>query len=565
MESLYIYIRVSSKGQTDGGSLETQESIGKKVAKKLGLKPIVLNEGGKSSTLGYRDVLEDEIKVGIEQRKIRHLWVLDRSRLFRNSPDSQYFRKQYLEEFGCKFYEGEYGNEVTFDSPDETLAYDLISRIQQSFVEKSSAKSKYGKRNLLKKKVHNKHYGGTVLFGYGSKDGYLFVDKEESKWVLQMFNSVAKGLSTMEIKKELDRNGVKPRRGKTWSLGSIQVVLKNRAYIGEKDFKDKELKRKGLDYHFKYSIDPIVKRTIFFKVQKILNARANPKDNNKKHFSLFSDYMTCECGISIGSVVKQGKRKTGESYNTRQYYCNSRSQLWKKQIKSQCKNVKSMQMDRTDEFLISEIKKIVEDSNLLKEKFKTDVLHTKFSDIDDMKVTEKKLEEKAKRINKRMGSTMDNIISLETDIIQGRTKESIGRRIVSNLNSESEALQKELLKVEEEIRTLSSKKEWLDWVKKYGESLRIESKANEKKKEWVKGLVSKIIVHSHYGDNRDKKNVQIGHSFDIHFKMKIVKDKLVWNDDSNKRKGYQVIEGKKIYKADEVNFNYVRTKKKAVK
>ena len=102
MESLYIYTRVSSKGQTKGGSLETQEKIGKKVAKQLGLKPIVLNEGGKSSTLGYRDVLEDEIKVGIEQRKIRHLWVLDRSRLFRNSPDSQYFRKQYLEEFGCK-------------------------------------------------------------------------------------------------------------------------------------------------------------------------------------------------------------------------------------------------------------------------------------------------------------------------------------------------------------------------------------------------------------------------------------------------------------------------------
>ena len=130
MDTLHIYTRVSSRRQqTEGHSLQVQESIGKKVAKKLGMKSVIVDEGAKSSTIGYRDVLEDVVKVGIETRKIKHLWVQDRSRLYRQHHESAYFRKDYLEKYGCKFYEGEYGNEVNFDSVDETLAYDLISRI----------------------------------------------------------------------------------------------------------------------------------------------------------------------------------------------------------------------------------------------------------------------------------------------------------------------------------------------------------------------------------------------------------------------------------------------------
>ena len=46
--------------------------------------------------------------------------------------------------------------------------------------------------------------------------------------------------------------------------------------------------------------------------------------------------------------------------------------------------------------------------------------------------------------------------------------------------------------------------------------------------------------------------------------MKIVNDKIIWNDERDKRKGYDIVEGKKVYKADEVRFNYVRTKKKPI-
>ena len=50
------------------------------------------------------------------------------------------------------------------------------------------------------------------------------------------------------------------------------------------------------------------------------------------------------------------------------------------------------------------------------------------------------------------------------------------------------------------------------------------------------------------GLNRDEKSVQVGHSFNIGFKIKIVNDKVIWNDERDKRKGYNLKDGKNIYK-----------------
>ena len=50
------------------------------------------------------------------------------------------------------------------------------------------------------------------------------------------------------------------------------------------------------------------------------------------------------------------------------------------------------------------------------------------------------------------------------------------------------------------------------------------------------------------GLNRDEKSVQVGHSFNIGFKMKIVNDKVIWNDERDKRKGYNLKDGKNLYK-----------------
>lgn len=50
----------------------------------------------------------------------------------------------------------------------------------------------------------------------------------------------------------------------------------------------------------------------------------------------------------------------------------------------------------------------------------------------------------------------------------------------------------------------------------------------------------------------DGKDVQIGHGLELKFKLNIVGDKLIWNDEKNKNKGYEIKKGKSNLKiADE--------------
>ena len=90
---LGCYTRVSTTEQKkDGNSLTVQSDIGKRVAEKLGLKFRHYDEGARSSITQYRDVLET-LKSDIIDGKVKNIWCLDRSRMFRDTTDAMLFRR----------------------------------------------------------------------------------------------------------------------------------------------------------------------------------------------------------------------------------------------------------------------------------------------------------------------------------------------------------------------------------------------------------------------------------------------------------------------------------------
>ena len=98
---------------------------------------------------------------------------------------------------------------------------------------------------------------------------------------------------------------------------------------------------------------------------------------------------------------------------------------------------------------------------------------------------------------------------------------------------------------EKDFAELTGEVKWLNWVGEFGKELRIHTKDIKKQRKWLEGLVSKIVVKSIWGKDREKKDIQIGHAFDIHFKMKIVNDKLSYKT-KDKAKGYNLVEGEKV-------------------
>ena len=58
-------------------------------------------------------------------------------------------------------------------------------------------------------------------------------------------------------------------------------------------------------------------------------------------------------------------------------------------------------------------------------------------------------------------------------------------------------------------------------------------------------MIDTIVVSPTFAFNRDEVEKQVGHKIVVHFKQPIVDDSIVYEDDKNKSKGYNVIKGSK--------------------
>ena len=237
-ELLHIYRRVSSKIQLKGYSLEVQLEKGIELSKKLGLGYKDWCEGGKSGSsenIEDREVLM-ELYGLIQDGVVKNLYVLDLSRLSRNPMVSSLLRVE-MEKHEVKLYTD--SSELNFGSDESTLMYDFMSSMNQFFVRVQRKKSMLGKLKHFKKGGFR---GGTFPMGYKSKeiDGRrkLVIDSYESGYIRKIFEWYDEGKSVKQIGLELDKKGFSPRRGKFWSLGSIQVILQNELYIGIDTMKD---------------------------------------------------------------------------------------------------------------------------------------------------------------------------------------------------------------------------------------------------------------------------------------------------------------------------------------
>ncbi len=565
MSSKYldIYYRVSTQEQKkEGNSLEVQKDLGIKVAKKLGLEPRFHNEGARSSTIQFRQVLEN-LKYDIREGLVKNLWVSDRSRLFRDMTDSLLFRRDYLEKHKINLYEGETPSLLDLDSPAERFTYNVLTASKQLENEERQNKSIQGKLYRLRKDAPKKpvYLGGTPLFGYKTVNKEWKINPEEAKWVRFIFDSYEKGKSTKEIKDILDREGVEPRRTKNglWNLGTLNVMLKNRSYTG---IHTQFIKR--VEESFSYKIPKIINVGQFNRVQKKIAGNLKNPSNNKQHFSLLEDFLVCECGRNYGSRHLKTKSSLGYKVDTRTYHCLSKYYDWKSGDGSVCINKKSLQMDSFNKYVLDFVKDKVSKSHLLKENFKKEVMQEQFERRNNIQETERNLERKIQKLQKEIENIEDNIVELEIDKGMGVKDSNVVDKILSRYGEELENRRTLLVETEKQIDDLGQDKKWLDWVQKYGETLELNTSNEKKQKDFLHGVLEKIVVKSSYGLDRDgKKKIQNGHTIDFHFKMKIVDDSLEV-EEGTKPKKYRVIEGKNTDTTSEV-MKFVSKRKRVKK
>ena len=532
-ETLHIYTRVSTAAQRDEGtSLQTQLEQGKNKAKQLGLAVKHWDEGGKSS---HHEELADRPKLAalyqaIKDGDVKHLFVYDQSRLSRNDNVASIFRYECNKQ-GVTLYT----KDGRFDlaNPQDKFLKQILDGLSEFDNSIRAERTRLGKLNRTRA---GGWHGGPPPYGYKLQDRRLVVAPVEAKWVKRIFKEVHDGRSPAKIKVLLDSNGVAPRRGGTWTIGSISALLKNSHYTGTYTFKDKKS-----DETIKVQCPAILDVDLWNAVQlkrKRKFSRVLQQNATTRWFYLLRDLMYCgHCGRPIAGRQKPSKHE-------RFYYCANKERTWAKQGGSKkpwkrgtgCGMNRSLNIPETDAVVFEAVRSIHRSSTLLREEVKQRVLKNKAGAAAKSKKELDEIKAKIKRLEKELDRTHDVLGSLEgyyeIGSLPKRTFDAKRRVIKEKL----EVLEVELSNARLSVKDSATKQQYIDWYKQYGKSIDdLSGLTDEQKKEYITGLVERIEVRY------DKANNE--HHLALRFQLPIVGDKLNWNDVGKRSKGYTLLKG----------------------
>ena len=168
---LHIYVRVSTQQQqNDGVGLDNQIERGKKLSKSLGMKPVIHNEGGKSShsdSIESRPVLT-QLLTDVEDGKIQNLYVFNNDRLSRNENVWTLIRRR-LKENEVTLYVGD-GTKYDLSSDLDDFVFGILSEVTKY---DNSIRTERLRRGKLSKIKQGGWVGGPPPYGFQLENSKL--------------------------------------------------------------------------------------------------------------------------------------------------------------------------------------------------------------------------------------------------------------------------------------------------------------------------------------------------------------------------------------------------------
>lgn len=271
MSKVYAYCRVSTETQAAKGyGLQAQETEIRKYANNNGIEITrIFRDEGISGNL--KDTDEDE---AINKREAfmellslleedDTIIVLNTSRLWRSDMTRAIIKRELMKK-SAKVISVE---QPKFDLYSKDPGDYLINAIMEALdvYERMSISLKLARGRTVKARGGTKP-AGVCPYGYrwAEDKKSVEVDELEALTVKEIFTEGQKGKSLHQIADYLNAKGLITRRGKTWSAGSVQVILKNRFYIGELQHQGKAIKGNH---------KPIISAVQFGKCQSQLKQR----------------------------------------------------------------------------------------------------------------------------------------------------------------------------------------------------------------------------------------------------------------------------------------------------
>lgn len=329
-----LYARTSTGRQEKEETIESQIAEIKERIKQDGnvlVENLVFVDDGWSGEIFERPRL-DAMRDAVAKKELQVLYVYDRGRLSRKFA----YQEVIIDEFTEKEVEFVTLHDVRAETPEEHVLQAMQGVFHEYERIKIAERMRRGKLYKARsgKVVHGPApYGYTYIYKTKEKDCHFVINQKEAEVIRKIFTWIAEEYLTInKVIKRLYEEGINPRKGRrpVWTNGPLSRMVRNEAYIGTTYYnkgyavlpknpknlnKYKKIKRSSRALRPKeewipIKIDPILDKSLFYRVQKQLEINALYSRRCKKHDYLLSHLIWCECS----------SRMFGEGSGSQFYY-----------------------------------------------------------------------------------------------------------------------------------------------------------------------------------------------------------------------------------------------------
>lgn len=464
MKQAAMYVRVSTRQQKEGETIESQKAILLQYAKQNGFEIIpewTFEDDGFSGGKLARPAL-DRLRDIASEHILEDVFILSPDRLSRKLA----YQVILMDEFKAN------GIKIHFQNTKDpvTPTDHLLLQMQGAFAEYERAqiaeRSRRGKMHKAKNGVisimSGASYGYRYIKGMEGIQSYFEINENEASIVKSIFDLyVKKRLTMTQIKNYLLKQQIRTPTGKNdWSVSTLSRILKNSAYIGIAYYgkresceptstnlpgrsirlKGRRTPKRGVRLRNPEDWIPIPVPIIIdgetFKIaQEITNANRKLSLRNSKPGSLLQGLISCaECGYSFGS--KYSGKKTA---NYRYYKCSGPHKL--------CSNRKGIRVELMDEAIWGSVISMLKTPELIEAE-----VSKRLTELDKAPILQKKkfLDEKIEKLDIDSNRLLDAYQSGCVEIEELKVR-------MNKIKKEKNAI----LRQKEEVDTGLSKKQLL--------------------------------------------------------------------------------------------------------
>jgi len=297
MKKAVLYVRVSSKEQSEGYSLDAQERHAiNNYTVKNNLEVVKTWKVWESAWREERKAFNEMINFVKKHPEITDIIFDVPDRMTRNDIDKT---KIYglVKEFNKTIHFSRISKVFSGNSsPDDEFMLDIEIAYAKKVSNDISVRTRMG----LKEKADRGILPTHAPIGYRNNliTGMIDIDEEKAGFVKKIFELYATGIySEKALTEIINREGLRNNKGEKIHKSHIHRILTNPFYHGV-FFWNGELK-KGIHV-------PLIPKELFDKVQEVLKKYNKPKYTRKQF--VFSGLLICgKCGCKITAEMKKGK------------------------------------------------------------------------------------------------------------------------------------------------------------------------------------------------------------------------------------------------------------------